>query len=76
MRAAGGQYADLMRQLEVAETEINEVEINIKNIDSRHERGELSLEAYRKLLADYERRRDKARTTISGILFRLREEIR
>lgn len=76
MRAAGGQYADFMRQLEIAETEINDVETNIRSIESRHERGELSLEAYRKLLADYERRRDKARTTISGILFRLREEIR
>jgi len=76
MRVAGGQYGDFMRQLEIAETEINEVETNIKSIESRHERGELSLEAYRKLLADYERRRDKAKTTINGILFRLREEIR
>lgn len=76
MRAAGGLYADLMRQLEVAETEINEVEANIKSIESRHSRGELSLEAYRKLLADYQRRKEKAETVINGILIRLREEIR
>jgi hypothetical protein len=76
LRAMGGRYADLMHQLEVAETEINEVEANIVSIEARHRRGDLSLEAYRKLLADYERRREKAETTISGILIRLREEIR
>jgi len=76
MRAAGGHYSDLMRQLEIAETEINEVEANIKSIEARHNRGELSLEAYRKLLADYQRRKERAETAINGILIRLREEIR
>jgi hypothetical protein len=76
MRAAGGQYGELMRQLEIAETEINEVEANIKSIEARHSRGELSLEAHRKLLSDYQRRKEGAGTTINGILLRLREEIR
>jgi hypothetical protein len=75
MHAAGGQYAELMQQLEIAETEINEVEANIKSIESRHSRGELSLEAHRKLLSDYQRRKERANTTIDGILLRLREEI-
>jgi hypothetical protein len=65
-----------MRQLEIAETEINEVEANIKSIEARHSRGELSLEAHRKLLSDYQRRKEGAGTTINGILLRLREEIR
>jgi hypothetical protein len=76
MRATGGQYTELMRQLEIAETEINEVETNIKSIEARHNRGELSLEAYRKLLSDYLRRKENADTTINGILLRLREETR
>jgi predicted nuclease with TOPRIM domain len=76
LRAAGGRYADLMRQLEVTEAEINEVEANIRSIEVRHRRGELSLEAYRKLLGDYERRKGNAETKISGILMRLREEMR
>ncbi|MEM2419932.1 MAG: hypothetical protein QXL38_02980, partial [Candidatus Bathyarchaeia archaeon] len=76
LRSAGGHYADLMRQLEVAETEINEVEEDIRSIESRHRRGEITLEAYRKLLADYQRRKEKAETTINGILLRLREESR
>jgi hypothetical protein len=76
LRTFGGRYSDLMHQLEVAETEINEVDKNIESIEARLRRGEISLEAHRKLLADYERRREKAETTISGILLRLREEIR
>ena len=75
LQAAGGRYRDLTRRLEVAETEISGVEANIENIEARHRRGELSLGAYRKLLADYERRKDKAETTINEILIRLREEI-
>jgi hypothetical protein len=76
MRSAGGQYASLMRELEVAETGMNEYEANVKTIEARHSRGELSLEAYRKLLGDYQRRKERNEATINGILLRLREEIR
>ena len=75
MHSAGGHYSDLMRQLEVAETEIDEAEVNMKSIEVRQNRGEISLETYRKLQGDYERRKDRAKTTINGILLRLREEI-
>jgi len=75
MHSAGGHYSDLMRQLEVAETEIDEAEGNIKSIEARQNRGEITLETHRKLLADYERRKERAKTTINGILLRLREEI-
>jgi predicted nuclease with TOPRIM domain len=76
MRGAGGHYANLMRTLEVAETEINEVDANVKSIEARHSRGEISLETYRKLLGDYQRRKERIETTVDGILLRLREEIR
>jgi len=76
LRASGGQHRDFMRQLEVAETEMNQVETNIESIEARHRTGDLSLEAYRKLLADYEKRREKAEMIINEILMRLREEIR
>lgn len=75
MRSAGGHYAGLMRELEVAETGMNEYEANVKTIEARHSRGELSLEAYRKLLGDYQRRKEKVVATINGVLLRLREEI-
>lgn len=76
LRFAGGRYTDLMHQLEIAETEVNEVEEDIRSIENRHRRGELTLEAYRRLLADYQRRKEKAEATINGILLRLREETR
>jgi hypothetical protein len=76
MRAAGGQYSGFMLQLEVAEAEISEVKTNIKNAEALHNRGELSLEAYRNRLADYQRKKERAETTINGILLRLREEVR
>ena len=76
LRSAGGKYADLIRQLDIAENELNEAETNTSSVETRHRRGELSLEKYKQLLADYQRRKEKAETTISGILLRLREEIR
>jgi hypothetical protein len=75
-RSAGGIYANLVRQLDVAETELVEVETNIRTIEVRHRRGGLPLEAYKKSLADYQRRKEKAEATINGILLRIREEIR
>jgi hypothetical protein len=75
-RRAGGVYADLIRQLDAAEIELNEVEINTRNVEARYRRGELSLEEYKKFLADYQRRKEKAETATNGILLRLREETR
>jgi hypothetical protein len=76
MRASGGHYADLMRQLEVAESEINDAEANIKSIEARQNRGEVTMELYRNRMEEYGRRKEKAETTINGILLRLREETR
>jgi hypothetical protein len=75
LRGAGGVYADLVRQLDLAETELDEVETGMSTVEAGHVRGELSLEEYKKALADYERRKEKAETTVNGILLRLREEI-
>lgn len=75
LKAAGGRYRNLMDRMEVAETEINEVGSNIASIKARHRCGDLSLGAYRKLLSEYEERKEKAETTINRILIRLREEI-
>ena len=75
-RSAGGVYANLARQLDVAEAELVEAETNIRTIEVRHRRGALPLESYKRSLADYQRRKEKAEATINGILLRLREEIR
>lgn len=76
LRSAGGSYAEYVKQVETAEIELEEVELGIRTIEARHARGELPLEAYRKQLADFERRREKAETAVSGLLLRMRGEIR
>jgi hypothetical protein len=76
LRSAGGVYTDLVRQLDAAETELNEAETDSRSAEARYRRGELSLEEYKKFLADYQREKEKAETAINGILLRLREEIR
>lgn len=75
-RSAGGVYADSVRQLDIAEAELVEISANLRTVEVRHSRGELPLEEYKKAIADYQRRREKAEATINGILLRLREEIR
>lgn len=76
IRTAGPRYADIMRQIEVAETELEGVETDIRRVEGRYRRKEISAEAYRRLLQGYRRRRDGAKTTIDSALLRLREEIR
>jgi len=73
IRELGPRYANMMRQIEVAETELEEAETGVRRIRTRYRRKEISTSVYRKLLEDYDRRRDRARTTIDGILLRLRE---
>ncbi len=76
LRKAGSRYANIMRQIEVAETELVETEAAIRRIELRYRRREISKGTYRKLLEEYDRRKERAETTIDGVLLRLREEIR
>ena len=76
IRAAGPKYANIMRQIEVAETTLEGVEKDIRRVEARYRRGEISKGAYGKLLDEYNHRMERARTTIDGVLLRLREEIR
>ena len=74
-RSVGGSYADIVRQIESAEVELNEVELSIQTLEVQHETGEISLGDYRKELTDLERRKEKAGIKVDGLLLRLRGEI-
>jgi len=76
IRKAGSRYASTMRQVEVAETELEETEAAIRRIELRYRRREISKGTYSKLQEEYNRRKERAETTIDGVLLRLREEIR
>jgi len=71
-----GGYADLVKQLDLAETDLGEAEENIKTLESRLNKGEISLEVYKRSIGDDQKQRDKAESAINGILLRLREKIR
>ena len=75
-RASSTAYADLMKQLDRAEVDLKEAEKDIGKLENQESKGEISLETYRRNLQDYQRRKDKAESTINGILLRLREKIR
>jgi hypothetical protein len=76
LRNSGGVYSDLIKQLDSAEEDLAEAEEDIKNIEDQQSRGEISIEAYKKDLGDYQKHRDKAESTLNGILLRLREKTR
>jgi DNA/RNA endonuclease YhcR with UshA esterase domain len=65
-----------VRQIGAAEVELNEADMTLKNIEVQHETGRITLENYRKQLSELEQRKEKAETTIDGLLLRLRGEIR
>lgn len=75
IRKAGPRYANAMRQIETAETELEGAEAAIRRIEVRYHHREISAETYRRLLAEYSRKRERAKTAIDGVLLRLREEI-
>jgi hypothetical protein len=75
LRMAGPRYTELMRQLEIAETELQGAEAEIDRAEVRYRRGDLSPQSYHNVLETSYRRRDRAQTTIDGVLLRLREEI-
>jgi len=74
IRNSGPRYASIIRQLEVAEAQLEEAEAGIRRIRTRYRRGEISREAYRRLLHEHERRKEEAHMLIEGALLRLREE--
>ena len=71
--SGGAKYADIMRQLEIAETELDNIEADIRRIEVRFKRGEISAQTYRRLLENDLQRREKARIKIDGLILRLRE---
>jgi hypothetical protein len=73
IRSAGSQYANMMRQIEVAETNLEGAERDIQRVKARYRRGEVSKGAYRKLVEEYNGRIEEAEATIDGVLLRLRE---
>jgi hypothetical protein len=72
---SSGIYGDLVKQLDSAEADLVEAEENIRSLELRQSKGEISLEVYKRSIGDFQRRKEKAESVINGILLRLREKI-
>ncbi|NLE05588.1 MAG: hypothetical protein GX638_12415, partial [Crenarchaeota archaeon] len=76
MQSSGGSYADAVRQLDSAETTLNETDQELSTLEAKRGIGEITKEEYKKQLAIIEKRKGKAENTINGIMLRLRGEVR
>jgi len=74
--SAGSRYLERMRHLETSEAEIDTLDRDIERVEARYKRREVSAEAYRRLVDEYNRIKERAENRIAEILLRLREETR
>ncbi|MFA5365810.1 MAG: hypothetical protein WC325_11575 [Candidatus Bathyarchaeia archaeon] len=72
IRQAGSSYGSLVRQIEVAETNLDSAQRNMQHVQARYSRGEISKGAYQKLVDEYKTKIEEAESTIDGVLLRLR----
>ena len=68
------QYREMLRDLETAEAEIEMLNTNIEQVEARFRRGEISADARKKLIDEYNSIKRRAEGRISEILLRLQEE--
>ena len=76
LRRIQPRFADAMRKMEVAETEIETARASIRRLEARYRREEISRDAFEGLVDDYEKRIDRAKTTIDDVVMELKGEIR
>jgi hypothetical protein len=75
VKSAGPKYVDIIKDLEISEAELEGIEQEFKRIEARYRRGELSLEGYKRLLDQYSKRKEKAKTVMDAALLRLSEGV-
>ena len=74
VKSVGPKYAEILKDLDIAEAELEGAETETKRVEARYKSGTLSLDAYRHQQDQLNKRREKAKTTIDGALLRLGEE--
>ncbi len=67
---------EAIHQIEVAETELETVRLNTNKLRTQYHSGRISKKAYEELLKEYEKRSDRAQTTVDETLIRLQRELR
>jgi hypothetical protein len=74
VKSVGPKYVEILKELDIAEAELEGVEAEARRVEARYRSGALSLDAYKRLQDQLNKRREKAKTTMDGALLRLGEE--
>jgi hypothetical protein len=74
VESVGPKYVEILKDLDIAEAELEGVEAEARRVEARYKSGTLSLDTYRHQQDQLNKRREKAKTTIDGALLRLGEE--
>jgi hypothetical protein len=76
VRAIGSRYADIVRRVEIAESEYDAARSSVLRLETTYREGKVSRDAYARLREDHYKRMDRAKTLIEGTTISLREEVR
>jgi hypothetical protein len=74
-KSMGPRYTEIFKDLEIAEAELEGIEAEERRATARYRAGAYTLDAYRRMQEQYNKRRERAKTTIEGALLRLSEGI-
>jgi hypothetical protein len=74
-KSMGSRYAEILKDLEIAEAELEGIEVEERRTMARYRAGAYTLDAYRRMQEQYNKRRERAKATIEGALLRLSEGI-
>jgi hypothetical protein len=74
VKSVGPKYAEILKELDIAEAELEGVDAESKRVEARYRSGTLSLDTYKHQQDQLNKRREKAKTIIDGALLRLGEE--
>jgi chromosome segregation ATPase len=74
-KSMGPRYAEILKDLDIAEAELEGIEAEERRATARYRAGAYTLDAYRRMQEQYNKRRGKAKTTIESAILRLSEGI-
>jgi hypothetical protein len=75
VKSVGPKYAEILKDLDVAEAELEGIEVEQRRIEARYRSGAITMDAYKRLQDQCNKRKEKAKTIIDGALLRLSEGI-
>jgi len=75
VKSVGPKYTEILKELDISEAELEGIEAEAKRVEARYRNGAITLDAYRRIQDQLNKRREKAKTTVDGALLRLSEGI-